>query len=219
MKKNLETIQQCPLFYGISPQDILQMLTCFDAKIAHFDKQYTVFAEGSAAHHIGIVLSGCVQIVQIDLNGNRSLLGEATAGDMFGEAFACADVEVLPIAVVASKPSDILLIRRERLLHPCQNHCGFHNQIVYNLMKELALKNIRFHERLYITSKRTTREKLLTYLALQSQKANSTAFRIPFNRQELADYLEVDRSGLSAEISKLRQEGVLNSQRQYFELL
>ena len=101
----------------------------------------------------------------------------------------------------------------------CSNNCAFHQQLIFNLMKNLAEKAILFHQKVEIAAKRTTREKLMTYLMFQAKKAGSNRFRIPFDRQELADYLEVDRSGLSAEISKLRKEGVLESDKNTFVLL
>ena len=138
---------------------------------------------------------------------------------MFAEAFACARIDSLPVSVVAEKQSEVMFIDSEHIMRTCSNNCGFHNQLIYNLMKDLAAKTIMFHHRIEITSKRTTREKLLAYLTLQAKKNNSNRFKIPFDRQALADYLEVDRSGLSAKISKLRNEGVLESEKNYFELL
>ena len=125
----------------------------------------------------------------------------------------------MPVSIVADEPCEVLLIDREKALHPCKNGCSFHNRIVYNLMNDLAKKNILFHERLQITSKRSTREKLLAYLNGQAKKNKSREFSIPFDRQELADYLEVERSGLSAEISKLREEEILQSHKNHFTLL
>jgi CRP-like cAMP-binding protein len=112
-----------------------------------------------------------------------------------------------------------MLIDCHRVLYSCKNACAFHQQMIFNLMKNLASKTILFHERIEVTSKRSTREKLLTYLMMQSKKAGSGSFEIPFDRQELADYLEVERSGLSAEISKLRREGILTSEKNRFTLL
>ena len=112
-----------------------------------------------------------------------------------------------------------MLIDCSHILHTCSNNCGFHQQLIYNLMKDLASKTVVFHQRIEVTSKRSTREKLLTYLGIVSQQKGSDSFKIPFNRQELADYLEVDRSGLSAEISKMRKEGILESNKNYFKLL
>ena len=181
-------------------------------------EKYTILSEGSPAKYVGIVLSGSAQIVQVDYYGNRNILSEIEPSQVFAEAFACAEVRSIPVTVIANEPCEIMLIDCSHILHTCSNHCGFHQQLIYNLMKDLASKTLLFHQRIEITSKRTTREKLLTYLMLQAKKADSNSFDIPFDRQELADFLEVDRSGLSAEISKLRKEGILDSEKNHFVL-
>ncbi len=219
MKKYLEILKKCTLFNGIDEESLIRMLGCLGATVQSFDKKYTILMEGRPAKHIGIVLSGSAQIIQVDYFGNRSILGNILSREVFGEAFACAGVRSTPVTVVANEPSEIMLIDCEHILHTCQNNCGFHQQLIYNLMKDLAQKTLLFHQRIEITSKRTTREKLLAYLFMQAKKENSSVFTIPFDRQELADYLEVDRSGLSAEISKLRNEGLIKSHRSTFELL
>ncbi len=219
MKKYLEILKKCPLFAEINEEHLLKMLVCLGARVEAFDKKYTVLAEGSPARYIGIVLSGTVQILQVDYYGNRSILSNVGPSEVFGEAFACAEVPAIPVSVVASEPCEVMLISCAHILHTCQNNCGFHQQLIFSLMKDLAAKTLLFHQRIEVTSKRTTREKLLAYLFLQSKNAGSTAFDIPFDRQELADYLEVDRSGLSAEIGRLRREGVLESRKKHFVLL
>lgn len=219
MKKYSEIIRQCSLFDSIGDDDLYRMLTCLGAETVSFDKKYTVFREGSPARQIGIVLSGSVQTVRVDYFGNRSIISESKAGEVFGEAFACAEATSTPVTVVANEPAVTMLIDCSHILHTCKNNCAFHQQLIYNLMKILATKTILYHERIEITSARTTREKLLTYLALTAKKAGSNSFDIPFDRQELADYLEVDRSGLSAEISKLRREGVIECKKHHFEFL
>ncbi len=219
MKKYLEILKKCPIFYGIEEENLLRMLTCLGARIISFDKKYTVFAEGTASKYIGVVLSGAVQIAQIDYFGNRSILGTATTSEMFAESFAIADVESLPVSVIASEPCEVMLIDSGHILHTCSNNCGFHQQLIYNLMKSLAIKNILYHERIEATSKRTTREKLLSFLALEEKRAGKPDFYIRFDRQELADYLEVDRSGLSVEIGKLRKEGIIECHKNHFTLL
>ncbi|MBQ3550241.1 MAG: Crp/Fnr family transcriptional regulator [Clostridia bacterium] len=219
MKKYLEILKKCPLFFGIEDEMLLTMLNCLGAKVVSFDKKYTVLAEGTPAKYIGIVLTGSAQILQIDYYGNRSILGNVGPSEVFNEAFACAETKAIPVTVIANEPSEIMLIDCGHILHTCQNNCGFHQQLIFNLMKDLAGKTIMFHQRIEITSKRTTREKLMAYLFLQAKKADSPVFTIPFDRQELADYLEVDRSGLSAEISKLKNEGIINCSRSRFELL
>ena len=219
MKKYLEILKKCILFDKIEDDNLLRMLGCLGARVADFDKKYTIFVEGSQAKYIGVVLSGSVQILQVDYYGNRSILSNVGAGEVFAEAFACAEVKALPVTVIANEPCEIMMINCNHILHTCQNNCGFHQQLIFNLMKDLASKTIMFHQRIDVTSKRTTREKLMTYLTLQAKFADSRSFDIPFDRQELADYLEVDRSGLSAEISKLKKEGILDSRKNHFELL
>ena len=219
MKKYLEILKKCPLFDGIVEEDLLRMAGCLGARVLAFDKKYTVFAEGTAAKYIGIVLSGSVQVIQVDYYGNRSIFSELSAGEVFSEAFACAGVSQLPVSVVANEPCEVMLIDGEHVLHTCSNHCDFHRRLIFNLMQDLAHKTIQFHQRVEITSKRTTREKLMTYLAMRAKESGRNSFTIPFDRQELADYLEVDRSGLSAEIGKLRREGVLESRKNWFKLL
>lgn len=219
MKKYLEILKKCPLFAEIGEEQLLRMLTCLGARVLSFDKKYTVFAEGTPAKYVGIVLTGEVQLLQVDYYGNRSILSHVGAGEMFAEAFACAEVGALPVSVVATEASEVMLIDCSHILHTCENHCGFHQQLIFNLMRDLAEKTILYHERIEVTSKRTTREKLLAYLTLEAKRAGGNDFTVPFDRQELADYLEVDRSGLSAEISKLRREGVLDNRKNRFVLL
>ncbi len=219
MKKYFEILRRCSLFAGIEDDQLSAMLGCLGARVECFDKKYTIVAQGNPSRYIGIVLSGSAQIVHNDFYGNRSIVAGVEPAELFCESFACAEVQAIPVAVIANEPSEIMLIDCGHIVHTCSNHCQFHQQLIFNLMKDLAGKNILFHQKLEVTSKRTTREKLLTYLDFQAQKAKSRSFDIPFDRQELADYLEVDRSGLSAEISKLRSEGVLTSNRRHFELL
>ncbi len=219
MKPYVNVLAHCPLFFGIEEENLLKMLHCLGARVERFDKKYTVFSEGSPARYIGIVLSGSAQISQVDYYGNRSILSTVHRSDVFAEAFACAGVKELPVSVVANEPCEIMFIDCSHIMHTCHNNCGFHNQLIFNLMTDLARKTLLFHQRAEIIAKRTTREKLMTYLMYYSKQVKKNSFDIPFDRQELADFLEVDRSGLSAEISKLRAEGVLESKRKHFKLL
>lgn len=219
MKKYFNILRKCPLFNQIEDENLIALLGCLGAKIESFDKKYTIFAEGTPAKYIGIMLSGSAQIARMDYYGNRSILSGIEPSEIFAEAFACAEVCSLPVTVTANEPCEVMLIDCNHILHTCTNNCGFHQQLIFNLMKDLASKMIMFQQKIEVTSKRSTREKLIAYLILQAKKTNSESFDIPFDRQELADYLEVDRSGLSAEISKLRREGVIENHRNHFVLL
>ncbi len=219
MKKYLNVLTRCPLFLRIDSESLLRMLTCLGARVEHFDKKYTIFAEGAPIRHVGILLSGTAHTVQLDYYGNRSIVAGIGVGDMFLEEFACTETQELPVSVVATEPCEVMLIDCAHILHTCKNGCGFHHQLIYNLMRGLAEKNILFHEKMEITAKRTTRDKLMAYLLALAKRTGKSNFTVPFDRQELADYLEVDRSGLSAEISKLRREGVLDCRKNSFTLL
>ena len=219
MRKFLDVLKKCPLFFDVTGDNIIKMLDCLKARTDIFDKNYTILSEGAPAKYIGIVLSGSVQITRTDYYGNRSILGNLCEGELFAEAFACMQMSSMPVSVIANERSEIMFIECNNILLTCQNGCSFHQQLIYNLMKVLAAKTVMFQQKIEITSKRTTREKLLTYLTICAKNNNKNSFTIPFNRQELADYLEVDRSGLSAEISKLRKDGILECRRDYFKLL
>ncbi len=218
MKKISEILSNCLLFDGIEECDLLKMLPCLGARVVEFDKKYTVFAEGSEAKYIGIVLSGSAQMIKYDYYGNKSIISETMPGGMLIEEFASANVISLPVSVIANEPCEIMIIDVSRVLHTCKNGCAFHSRLIYNLMKALANKTLVYHERIEITSKRTTREKLLAYLASIAKKEGRASFDIPFDRQELADYLEVDRSGLSLEIGKLVKEGIIENKKKHFRL-
>ncbi len=219
MKKYSEILKNCPLFFGISDDDIVKMLSCMGARVKPFEKRLTVMNEGEPANDIGIVLSGSVQQIRIDYYGNRSIISRSKEFDMFAEEFSCAGLSAIPVSFIAEKDTEVMMIDCNHIMHTCSNNCGFHQQLIYNLMKNLAAKSIDFHHRLEVTSQRTTREKLLSYLELKSKELGRQSFDIPYDRQELADYLEVDRSGLSAEIGKLRREGVIECKKNHFELL
>ena len=219
MQEFLPMLRRSPLFVGIDDADIQKMLNCLGAQRISFDRRRIILCEGIKPTRMGLVLSGTVLVERVDHNGNRSILQEIGAGGLFGETFACAGADSLPVTIVAGERSEVLLLDAVHVLHTCHHHCGHHQAMIFNLMKELARKNMEFHDKIEITSRRTTREKLLSYLDICAKKEGKRKFLIPFDRQELADYLEVDRSGLSAEIGKLRRERILLCRKNEFELL
>lgn len=219
MNNYFDVLRKCPLFVGVADEHIGKMLHCLGAVKESFDKKYTIIAEGNPAKFIGILLSGSARVEQVDYYGNRTIVGRVEPSQLFCEEFACAEAEAIPVSVIANEPCEVLLVDCCHILHTCHNNCAFHQQMIFNLMKNLAVKNIGYHQKIEITSKRTTREKLMAYLMFCAKESASNSFTIPYDRQELADFLEVERSGLSAEISKLRKEGVLESTKNYFELL
>lgn len=218
MKEYLEVLRKCALFDSIDDDQLMAMLGCLGGRVKQYEKNEVIIPEGMPAKYIGIVLSGRAQIERTDYYGNRSIVTNIQPSQIFGESFCCAEVEAMPVDVVAVEESRILLVDCRRITQSCSNACQFHSQMIFNLMKVVATKNLIFHQKIEVTSKRTTREKLMAYLLLQAKLKGSSSFTIPYDRQELADYLEVDRSGLSAEIGKMCREGVIQCKKNWFAL-
>ena len=206
-----------PLFAGISEEGVDQVLACLSARPRHFDKQAMLLRAGDAPV-MGVVLAGSVHILQEDFWGNRSLRGRAGPGDLFAEAFACAGVLRLPVSVEACEPTDVLLLDAGRLSAVCPAACPHHVQMIRNLLRLMAEKNVGLARKVEHMARRTTRDKLLSYLSAEARRSGGSAFSIPFNRQQLADYLAVDRSAMCSELSRLRDEGLLDFHRSAFVL-
>ena len=219
MKEFILVLKKSTLFSGIESEELLGLMGCLGAKAVSYKKNQPVFLEGDPATKLGIVLSGSVQISREDLHGNRSILGRAEPSEVFAESYAFAGASTLPVNVVAQEDSRLLLIDSCRITQSCSNACGFHQKLIRNLLQIVSEKNLRFHQKLEITGKRTTREKLLAYLYEQEKLHRSRSFTIPFDRQALADYLGVERSAMSAELSKLRKDGIIDFDRSLFTML
>jgi len=219
MKNYLDVLKTVKLFKDIDESELQPLLSCLCAKTAYYEKGQTVFSSGERIERFGLVLSGQVQIIQDDYYGNRSILANIGPGILFGESFAFAEIKMLPVSVITTTESELLFIDCHRLAVPCATACGFHGRLIQNMLNIVSMKNIALTQKIEFTSKRTTREKLLAYLSAEAKKAGSSHFCIPFNRQELADYLSVERSAMSAELSKLRDDGVLSFHKNQFELI
>lgn len=219
MKEYDLILEKSPLFYGICVEDLSTMLGCIGGRRLSVSKEQYVCREGDPATHVGMVLHGAVRLEREDYYGNRSIVAHIGPAELFGETYACAGTDSLPISVVADEDSAVLLMDCRRITTTCSSACSFHNRIIFNLLRLVAEKNLVFDQKIQITSKRTTREKLMAFLMNQAKLQGGSSFTIPFDRQELADYLEVDRSGLSAEISKLRKEKLIESDKNHFTLL
>lgn len=219
MEATAEILQHCVLFDGIRQEDRSAMLGCLGAKVMEVRKNQVIFQEGDPANTVGIVLSGSVQMIREDYYGNRSIVARIETSGLFGESFACSDTETYPVSIVAAEDSRVMLIDSRRITTTCCNACEFHNRMIFNMLKLMANNNLTLTKKIEVTSKRTTREKLLTYLTAQAKAQNSDSFSIPYDRQGLADYLEVERSAMSAEISKLRRDGIIDTEKSRFRLL
>ena len=206
------------LFRSIPESDIPILLKHLEAYTGQYKKDTYIKMTGDPADFIGIVLSGEIYICQTDFYGNRSIVASFTAGNLFAEAFACAGIAQLPADILAAADCRILFLSSRILFQSCDGCSRFHHQLIANLLGIVSKKNLYLNQKLSYTSRCTTKEKLLAYLSDQAKQNHSNEFTIPFNRQELADFLGVERSAMSAELGKLSKLGVLETQRRYFRL-
>lgn len=218
MEEYFGILKRCPLFQNIDQTDMSVMLHCLGASVCKVSRNQPVCLEGEPAKYVGIVLEGMAQIVKVDYYGNRSIVMSVEPTQLFGEAFACAGLETMPVSIYAACDSVFMLIDCKRILNICSNACGFHNLLVRNLLRVVADKNLMLNQKIEVTSRRTTREKLMAYLLFQAKRQGSAQFSIPYDRQGLADYLGVERSAMSAELSRMRKEGLLEYNKNIFKL-
>lgn len=218
MKKYLFLLKNCPFFMGLAEEEILSILHCVDAKVITKENNEYLFRMGEHTQTMGLVLSGSILVIQEDFWGHRNIMAKIQAGDFFAEAYAATPGSVLNISVVASEACKILMLNINRLLTVCPTVCEHHNRMIRNLVSVLANKVLLFNDKITHMSKRSTREKLLSYLSSESIRQGKRSFDIPYDRQQLADYLCVERAAMSTELSKLQKEGLLKTTRNHFEL-
>ena len=206
------------LFKDISEEDLKKMLSCFSAYSKKFNREQYIFHTGDIIKEIGVVLCGGVNIIKEDFWGNRAIIAKMGEGDLFGEAFAFSKEKKLDVSVVASEKTEILFLDCHKILFSCDNGCGFHRILTENMIRMISEKNIMLTRKMEHIMKKTTRDKILSFLSEEAVKNGSSTFKIKLNRQEMADYLSVDRSALSNELSKLRKEGILDFNKNMFKL-
>lgn len=218
MKINFSTICTSRIFSGITEEELNEMLRCLDAKTVHFPKGEYILRSGDTVESLGVMISGNAFIIQEDFWGNRNILSSIEQGQCFGETFACAQGAVVNVNVVTQSQATVLFLNVKRILTMCPSSCAHHSRMIRNLLSDLADKNLHFNEKITHLGQRTTRAKLLSYLSAEAQRHNSAEFDIPFSRQQLADYLSVERSGLSLELCKMRDEGFVEFHKSHFLL-
>lgn len=207
------------LFEGISSDDLTRLLSCLGIREKSYEKGETVIHEGEPVESIGLVVSGSIQIMRNDYEGNRMILSCFGSGSIFAESFVCAGVARSPVCVIASEKTGIVFLPFKKMIHSCESACSFHHQLIENMMKLLARKNLLLNAKIEIVAKRTIREKVLSYLEQEKRKNQVAQFAIPYSRNELSDFLCVDRSSLSRELAHMQSEGLITYNRNFFEIL
>jgi CRP-like cAMP-binding protein len=217
LRKIFETVKSNPLFQGIAFSDFERVLNCLSAKPANYKKNDVILLSGDTVNFVGLILSGSVQIIREDMDGRITILTELGVSELFGEVFACAEITQSPVTVLATENAEVLLMDYKKIITSCTAACPFHAKLIENMLKLIARKNLMLNQKNDILSKRTTREKLLLFFDMQRGMAKK--FTIPYNREELAHYLCVDRSAMSNALCKMRDEGLIKFQRSTFEII
>ena len=219
MKRYIPILKNTQLFSGASDEDIEAMLGCLQARLCTYKKGEYVLREGERIERLMMLVKGELHIQRDDYWGNRSIISMVGVGEMFGEAYAAPESGPLLNDVLAVEDSAVIFLDIGKLLTVCPNGCKFHAMAVKNLFFAISEKNRKLVRKLGYMSRRTTREKLIAYLSEEAKRQNSGAFSIPFNRQQLADFLSVDRSAMSNELCRLRDEGLIEFEKNRFRLL
>lgn len=219
MKKYIPVLKRTKLFSGVGEEDIASLLSCLGARKKEYKKGEYILREGEHISDIFILVEGKIHIQKDDYWGNRSILSVISVGEMFGEGYAAPESGALLNDVVAVEDSSVIFFDVRRTLTTCSSACRFHNMIVQNMFFAISDKNRKLVQKLGHMSGRTTRAKLISYLSEEAKRQGSSAFTVPFNRQQLADYLCVDRSAMSNELCKMRDEGMIKFEKSRFELL
>ena len=217
LKKIFEMVKDNPLFQGIAYSDFEHLIGCLSAKTASYRKDDIVLLSGNTINYVGLILSGAVRIIKEDIDGNSAIVTDLSVSEIFGEAFACAGITQSPVTIEAAEETEILFLDYKKIVTTCAGACQYHAMLIENMLKLIARKNIMLNQKLEILSKRTTREKLLCFF--DARRGSARKFTVPFNREELANYLCVDCSALSNELCKMRDDGLINFQKNKFEII
>lgn len=219
MDEYSEVLRKTGLFKGLDENDVKKAITCLEYKIKKVSKGAIVLDLEENVSSLGIVLSGGVQVSKLDISGDKMINATIEAGGIFAETFLCAGIKKSPVIVTAISDSDIMFLDFKRVTTTCGNACLYHGKLIENMLGILANKNIMLNEKIDILTKKNTREKIMTFLQIQSKQQGSKLFKIPFNREELANFLAVDRSALSRELSEMQKEGLIRFKKDEFTLI
>ena len=218
MEKNMKNVRS-PLFSGIRPEDMEGMLGCIGYHVRSFRKGEVIAFEEETINHVGVVLKGAVDMIKEDVWGNRTMLLRSYAEDIFGETFACGEDSLSVVSFVAAEDCQVMFLSFCRVMHTCTHACVFHQTLIENMVRLIARKNRELMRKVEVVSKKTLREKILSYLSIQAQTQGANRFEIPLGRVEWAEYLCADRSALTRELAKMKDEGLIDYHRNFFEIL
>ena len=217
MNKYYNPIKNSSLFYGINDEELKGILECFRARVRSYDSGEVIIRQGERVLDLYMVLEGCVNVEKDSFWGRRIIVSRVNPNENIALAFVAAK-NISNVDVVSAKKTKLLILSYEKCTSMCQNACTRHRVLINNMFEILSKENIELIQKIENISQKSIRDKLLTYLSNEAQKNRSNTFEIAFNRQDLADYLNIDRSAMCFEMSKLQKEGLISYQKNKFYL-
>ncbi|WP_313960667.1 Crp/Fnr family transcriptional regulator [uncultured Parvimonas sp.] len=211
---NFEIIKECPIFKDFSIDEIIEIFSVVSFYEKNYKKNDVILAENTKVEYFGIITNGRIAVSNFDYFGNRNILNVFEKGDSFGEALVSLEMKI-PHEIISLTSSSVIWIEYSSL-----SNSQYYQKILNNFLTIISMKNLILNKKLQILSKRTTREKILEYLSNQKKQLSlDSNFEINLNRNEMADYLALDRSNLSRELGKLKKEGIIDFEKNKFKLL
>ncbi len=217
MKKYFEILKFNPIFSEIEENEFASILSCLNSSAKKYTKNETIIMAGDFISKIGVLISGSANIIKNDLEGNQLIVSELAQNDIFAESIVCAGIGASPVTVIATSNCEVLFLDYAKVINVCSNSCTFHSKLISNLISIIANKNLLLNQKIDILSKRSIREKTLHFLKLYAKGENKLTINL--NREQLANYLCVDRSALSAELSRMQKDKIISFKKNQFELL
>jgi CRP-like cAMP-binding protein len=219
MEQHYPVLKNCVLFRKMEEKEIVSLMECLSAQVRSFKAEEYVFFSGDEINHVGIVLSGIVEVMKENLAGNKHIVAFLGPSDMFAEGIVCTARRISPVTVRIKEDAKVLFIPYERILRSCGNSCNFHISLIQNMMMVLGEKNVNLNRKLELLTLKGMREKIASYLLNESNERNSNMFQIMLNRTEMADFLNVSRTSMCRELARMKEEGLIDFYGNSFKLI
>lgn len=218
MEQYYSVLRNCALFRSIGDKEFGHLMECIGSQVKQYEADSYIFLAGDVVNHVGIVLSGAVEVMKESLAGNKHIVAILGPADMFAEGIVCTVKRISPVTVRVKEDAKILVIPYERIIRSCGRSCNFHISLIENMMVVLGEKNVNLNRKLELIALKGMREKIASFLIGESNRRNSNMFQVPFNRTELADYLNVSRTSMCRELTRMKDEGLIDFYGSSFKL-
>ncbi|ROR27475.1 CRP-like cAMP-binding protein [Mobilisporobacter senegalensis] len=215
----LDILQKHPLFEGINKSEIEKLLQCLKVYKKTYRKDEYIIYTGNKINFIGIIVTGRIFMEKEDYNGNSYFYTEIKHNNLFGEVFICPHIQNCTVNYRAITDCDLLFIKYDNILHMCRKSCAGHKKLIENLINLIAYKSRSLMDKIEILSKKSLRERILTYLMQLSFEKQNPTITSPLNHKELSEYLCVNRSSMIRELKRMKQDGLIDFDKNVYTLL